>query len=155
MLSRGPPKDRPYDGMSQLSQQQRRTLGDLGEEFPKLRRVRGARDTERARHPSVSARPPTSAGRSLTRRSPLARAAQDIDLANDDIARVKKFQKYLKDNGIMGLANQMKIYYGLKAEGVLSDRVAYTLHTLIAGNSIGRDLKDPFKALNDPVNQKK
>ena len=40
MLSRGPPKDRPYDGMSKLSQQQRRNLGDLGEKFPKLRKVK-------------------------------------------------------------------------------------------------------------------
>ena len=36
MLSRGPPKDRPYDWESQLSEQQKRTLGDLGEDFPKL-----------------------------------------------------------------------------------------------------------------------
>lgn len=39
MLSRGPPKDRDYDGESRLSQQQRRNLGDLGEAFPKLRKV--------------------------------------------------------------------------------------------------------------------
>ena len=43
MLSRGPPKDRVYDGESQLSQQQRRNLGDLGAEFPKLRKVRHSR----------------------------------------------------------------------------------------------------------------
>ena len=81
--------------------------------------------------------------------------AQDVDLANDDIARIKKIQKYLKDNSITGIANQMRIAQGLKGEGVLSDRVWYTLHTLIAGNAIGKDLKDPFAALQDPVNQKK
>merc|ERR1740138_1605924 len=101
MLSRGPPKDRAYDGMSQLSQQQRRNLGD------------------------------------------------------HDIKRIKSIQKYIKDNHISGIQSQMRIAMGLRAEGVLTDRVWYTLHTLIAGNAIGKDLKDPFKALQDPINQKK
>ena len=78
---------------------------------------------------------------------------QDIDKANDDIARIKKIQKYLKDNNKTGIGNQMPIAMALKSEGVLSDRVWYTLHTLIAGNAIGKDLKDPFKALQDPINQ--
>ena len=82
-------------------------------------------------------------------------AAQDVDLGNSDVHRIKRIQKYLKDNNITGIQNQMRIAMGLKAEGVLSDRVWYTLHTLIAGNSIGKDLKDPFKAIMDPVNQKK
>lgn len=93
-LSRGgPPNDRPYDGASQLSQQQRRTFGDLGEGFPKLRR--------------------------------------DIDLADSDIHRIKKFQKYLKDNRVITLQHQMEIACALRCEGVLSDRVWYTMHTLV------------------------
>ena len=38
-LSAGPPKGRPFDGGSQLSEQMKRTLGDLGADFPKLRKV--------------------------------------------------------------------------------------------------------------------
>lgn len=118
MLSRLPvPKDRPYDGGSQLSQYRRMCLGDLGDEFPKLRK--------------------------------------DVDLADSDIHRIKKIQKYLKDKSITGIQNQMRIAIALQNEGVLSDRVWYTLHTLIAGNAIGKDLKDPFAALQDPINQKK
>lgn len=49
----------------------------------------------------------------------------------------------------------MKIAIGLYNEHVLSDRVWYTLHTLIAGNAIGKDLKDPFQALQAPINQPK
>jgi hypothetical protein len=49
----------------------------------------------------------------------------------------------------------MKIAIGLYNEHVLSDRVWYTLHTLIAGNAIGKDLKDPFQPLMAPINQKK
>ena len=49
MLSRGPPKDRDYDGASQLSQQQRRNLGDLGAGFPELRKVR----TQRISSPGI------------------------------------------------------------------------------------------------------
>ena len=81
--------------------------------------------------------------------------AQEIDLANDDIARIKKFQKYLKENSITGIQAQMRIAVALNSEGVLSERVWYTLHTLIAGNAVGKDLKDPFKSLQDPINQKK
>ena len=149
MLSRGPAKDVPYDGESQLSQYQRRVLGDmLNENFPKLRKVRAARcifvREEKSPLPLLL----------LTCRvSPLA--PQDIDLADNDIKRIQKIQKYMKDNGVSGIQNQMKIACALKQEGVLSDRVWYTLHTLIAGNAMAKDLKDPFKALMDPVNQKK
>ena len=74
-------------------------------------------------------------------------------MANDDVRRIRAIQQYLKDNGIFTLQKQMQIAMALRAEGVLSDRVWYTLHTLIAGNAIGKDLKDPFKALQDPINQ--
>ena len=87
--------------------------------------------------------------------TPSRARAQDIDTANSDIHRIKRIQKYLRDSNINGIANQMNIAVALYGEGVLSDRVWYTLHTLIAGNAIGKDLKDPFAALQDPINQKK
>ena len=146
MLSRGPPKDRPYDWESQLSEQQRRTLGDLGEDFPKLRRVRSPPARANASHGWAD---PTSHASRVARFY-----SQEIDLANDDISRVKKVQKYLRENHITGIQSQMRIASALKGEGVLTDRVWYTLHTLIAGQAIGKDLKDPFKPLQDPVNQK-
>ena len=77
-----------------------------------------------------------------------------MDVANDDIRRIRVIQQYLKDNGIFTLQKQMQIAMALRAEGVLSDRVWYTLHTLIAGNAIGKDLKDPFEPLGAPINQK-
>ena len=49
----------------------------------------------------------------------------------------------------------MKIAAALKAEGVLSDRVWYAVHTLIAGQSMGKDLTDPFQPMAAPVNQQK
>ena len=67
---------------------------------------------------------------------------------------MKKVQKYLREHHITGIQSQMRIASALKGEGVLTDRVWYTLHTLIAGQAIGKDLKDPFKPLMDPVNQK-
>ena len=66
--------------------------------------------------------------------------------------RIKKVQRYLKNNGINGIANQMKIAMALRGEHVLSDRVWYCLHQLIAGNAVSKNLADPFKALQDPVN---
>ena len=80
------------------------------------------------------------------------RVTQDIDLGNSDVHRIKRFQKYLRDNQIMGIQNQMRIAMALRAEQVLSDRVWYTMHTLIAGNAIGKNLADPFAALQDPIN---
>ena len=80
------------------------------------------------------------------------RVTQDIDLGNSDVHRIKRFQKYLRDNQIMGIQNQMRIAMALKAEGVLTDRVWYTMHTLIAGNAIGKNLKDPFLPLQHPLN---
>ena len=142
MLSRGPPKDRDYDGASQLSQQQRRNLGDLGAGFPELRKVR----TRRISSPGIK----TFHTRSYTL-SPCF-CAQAVDLANSDQDRIKKTQKYLKENGIQGIQNQMRIAMALKAEGVLTDRVWYTMHTLIAGNAIGKNLKDPFLPLQHPLN---
>ena len=41
----------------------------------------------------------------------------------------------------------LQILSALKIEGVMSDRVYYTAHTLIAGNSIGKTLNDPFAPL--------
>ena len=58
----------------------------------------------------------------------------------------------MKENGIQGIQNQMRIAMALKAEGVLTDRVWYTMHTLIAGNAIGKNLKDPFLPLQHPLN---
>ena len=75
-------------------------------------------------------------------------------MGNSDQHRIKSIQKYLRENQITGIANQMRIAMALRAEGVLSDRVWYTLHTLIAGNAIGKDLKDPFLPLQHPINQK-
>ena len=72
---------------------------------------------------------------------------QDIDLANGDRDRIRKLQKYLKDNQISGIQNQMRILIALKLEGVMSDRVHYTCHTLIVGNAIGKTLNDPFAPL--------
>ena len=77
----------------------------------------------------------------------LLRRLQDIDLANGDRDRIRKLQKYLKDNHISGIQNQMRILIALKLKGVLSDRVHYTAHTLIAGNAIGKTLNDPFAPL--------
>ena len=54
---------------------------------------------------------------------------------------------------ISGIQGQMKIAAALKAEGVLSDRVWYAVHTLIAGQSMGKDLTDPFQPMAAPVNQ--
>ena len=62
---------------------------------------------------------------------------------------MKTFQKYLKDNKITGIANQMNVLMALKAEEVLSDRVWYCLHQLVAGNSVGKDLKDPFAPMGN------
>jgi len=38
----------------------------------------------------------------------------------------------------------MRVAMALKAEGVLSDRVWYCLHQLIAGNAGTKELNDPF-----------
>lgn len=127
----------------------KRTLGDLGEDFPKLRKVRSQCQFLTC---TANAAPAWQFVTCQRHRPP---RAQDIDLANDDIARVKKFQKYLRENMITGIQSQMKIAMALKAEGVLTDRVWYTVHTLIAGNAISKDLKDPFQPISAPINKKR
>ena len=51
----------------------------------------------------------------------------------------------------MGIGNQMNILFALKAEEVLSDRVWYCVHQLVAGNSGAKDLKDPFAPLGTTI----
>lgn len=65
-------------------------------------------------------------------------------MANGDRDRIRKLQKYLKENMITGIQNQMSILTALKLEGVVSDRVHYACHTLIVGNGMGKNLNDPF-----------
>ena len=50
---------------------------------------------------------------------------QKVDLGDSDVHKVKTVQKYLKDNKITGIGNQMNVLMALKAEEVLSDRVWY------------------------------
>ena len=78
---------------------------------------------------------------------------QAIDEGHDDVKRIKTVAKYLKDNSMQSIQSQMRIAMALKEEGVLSERVWYTLHTLIAGNNIGKNLEDPFLSPQDPINK--
>ena len=64
----------------------------------------------------------------------LPRPAQKVDTADGEVHAVKSVQKYLREHRISGIQNQMAIVTALRAEEVLTDRIYYCLHQLVAGN---------------------
>mmetsp|Transcript_39856 Transcript_39856/g.105290 ORF Transcript_39856/g.105290 Transcript_39856/m.105290 type:complete len:123 (+) Transcript_39856:104-472(+) len=95
-----------HDGSSKITPHMRRKLGNLGPNFPELRKR--------------------------------------VDAADSEVHAVKAVQRYMRDNKIIGIQNQMHIITALKEEEVFTDRVYFCLHQLVAGNRGTKDLKDPF-----------
>jgi hypothetical protein len=57
-----------------------------------------------------------------------------VDTADGEVHAVKSVQKYLREHRISGIQNQMAIVTALRADEVLTDRIYYCLHQLVAGN---------------------
>jgi len=117
-----PDYDPVVDGMSKMTPHLRRKLGDLGPAFPELRKAR------------LPLRPLRAGLTVLTAFPELPRPAQKVDTADGEVHAVKSVQKYLREHRISGIQNQMAIVTALRADEVLTDRIYYCLHQLVAGN---------------------
>ena len=117
------PDDEPVeDGLSKMTPHLRRKLGDLGPAFPELRKAR------------LPLRPLRDGHTVLTWMARSHLPAQKVDTADGEVHAVKSVQKYLREHRISGIQNQMAIVTALQAEEVLTDRIYYCLHQLVAGN---------------------
>ena len=138
--------DRPFDGASKLSPHLMRKLGNLGPGFPELRKVHLPYLPKHASATSASCGSPMR----WAHQACFPFRTQKVDTADSEAHAVKSVQKYLRDNKINGIANQMTIVVALRGEEVLTDRIYYCLHQLVAGNAGTKDLKDPFGPHSQP-----